>query len=182
MSPTGQRTGIERTVLHHGRRFDFEIVRETVAGAEPIVREVVRHPGAVVVLAITEDNQIALIRNWRIALEDWVWELPAGTMEPPEPAERCAARELEEEVGLRAARVTPIAEFFTTPGMTDERMHAFLATGLTHVGQRLEYDERIEIHMTPVQEAFAMIDDGRLMDAKSVLTILLALRTGALPG
>ena len=143
-------------------------------------REVVRHPGAVVVLAVTADDQIALIRNYRVALEDWLWELPAGTMEPPEPAIVCARRELEEEAGLIAGRIEPIGAFFTTPGMTDELMQAFFATDLSATPQRLEGDERIEVHLTPMPEVLRMIDTGVLNDAKSVLAILLTLRQGAL--
>jgi len=176
---TGPPMSVE--TIRRGRRFDFQVVRETLPTGRVIEREVVRHPGAAVVLALDDAGRIAMIRNWRVAVGRWVWELPAGTLEPPEPADRCAARELEEEAGLRAARLEHLGVFYTTPGMTDERMHAFLATGLARVGQRLEDDERIEVHPTPVHEALAMIDDGRLMDAKSLLAILLAHRRGLLP-
>lgn len=179
MTHSGQSTPakIERETIRRGRRFDFEVVRERT-GDRVIEREIVRHPGAVVVLAVDDGGRAALIRNWRVAVEAWVWELPAGTMEPPEPADVCAARELEEEAGLRAERIEPIAEFYTTPGMTDELMRAFLATSLTPVSQRLEHDERIEVRMTPIRDALAMIDSGELRDAKSVLALLLALRRG----
>lgn len=171
---------IERTLIHHGRRFDFELVTQTVADGSTLRREVVRHPGAVVVLALTDDNRIVLIRNFRVAVEDWVWELPAGTMEPPEPAIDCAKRELEEETGYLAGAIEPIGEFLTTPGMTDELMRAFFARDLTKVEQRLEHDERIEVHLTPVEETLEMIESGVLRDAKSMISILLALRTGLL--
>jgi ADP-ribose diphosphatase len=171
---------IERTLIHHGRRFDFELAAQTVADGSTIRREVVRHPGAVVVLAVTADNRIVLIRNFRVAVEDWVWELPAGTMEPPEPAIQCAKRELEEETGYLASSIEPISEFLTTPGMTDELMRAFFARDLTQTTQKLEHDERIEVHLTPVEEALEMIESGDLRDAKSMIAILLALRTGRL--
>lgn len=179
MSRPGQsdQLTIERETIRRGRRFDFEIVRER-CGESVIEREIVRHPGAVVVLAMDDAGRVALIRNWRVAVEAWVWELPAGTMEPPEPADVCAARELEEEAGFRAASVEPISEFYTTPGMTDELMHAYLATNLAPVPQRLEHDERIEVRLTPIHEVFAMIDSGELRDAKSVLAVLIALRRG----
>ena len=171
---------LEIETIRTGGRFDFEVVRESWPDGRTIEREVVRHPGAVVVLAVDHDGMIALIRNRRIAVGGWVWELPAGTMEPPEPAELCAARELEEEAGLRAGRLDPLGMFLTSPGMTDELMHAFFASDLTPVRQRLEADERIEVHPTPVAQTLAMIDDGRLHDAKSMVAILLALRRGLL--
>jgi ADP-ribose pyrophosphatase len=174
-------TSGQRTLIHRGKRFDFELVRETLPDGRESSREVVRHPGAVVVLGLTDDQRIVLIRNHRVAVEDTLWELPAGTMEPPEPASVCAARELEEEGGFTASDVQPIAEFFTTPGMTDERMHAFLATGLAQSEQRLDDDERIEVHLKPVQTVFDMIEDGSLCDAKSMLALLIAARRGMIP-
>lgn len=177
---TPMSTAIQRRLIHHGSRFDFEQVTATLPGGDEVTREVVRHPGAVVVLALTSDHRIALIRNYRVALEEWVWELPAGTMEPPEPAIECARRELAEEAGWLAGVMRPIAEFYTTPGMTDELMHAFFATDLSQSNQSLENDERIEVHLTPVQEVVRMIDDGVLRDGKSAIAILLAIRQGLL--
>lgn len=170
----------QRIRIHHGRRFDFELVRQRQEDGSVLEREVVRHPGAVVVLAVTDDRRIVLIRNYRLALESWVWELPAGTMEPPEPADCCASRELEEEAGFRAGLVEPIGEFYTTPGMTDELMHAFLATDLSSVPRRLEADERIDVQLMPIEHIQEMILDGTLRDAKSSLAILLASQKGML--
>jgi len=172
-----------REVIHRGARFDFELVTATTRDGATLRREVVRHPGAVVVLPLLSDGRIALIRNRRIAVEKDLWELPAGTLEPGEDPARCAARELEEEAGYEAGRIEKIGAFYTTPGMTDELMRAFLATDLREVGQRLEADEQIEVHTVDIPEAFRMIADGELMDAKSMLALLLAERRGLLaPG
>ncbi len=187
-SNAGGGPNVSRTLIHKGRKFDFEFCR-VVGGDGTQDREVVRHPGAVVILPIlqTPDGpQVVLIRNWRIALETWSLELPAGTMEPPEPAEACAARELVEETGYQAATLTFLGRFHTSPGLSDELMSAYLATGLSPVrgGQDLEADERIRVEPMALAACLDMIASGvaseALMDAKSMLTLLLAQRMGLL--
>lgn len=170
-----------RKLLHKGKKFDFELVTVPTPKGE-LTREVVRHPGAVLVLPVLPDGRLVLIRNRRIAIGDWLYEFPAGTIDRPgeDPAD-CARRELIEETGYRAERLDPLAVFYTTPGLTDETMHAYIATGLTPVGQALEDDEQIEVHPTPVDRVLAMLDSGQLKDAKSMLALLLALRRGLIP-
>lgn len=172
----------ERTLLHRGRRFDFEIVAYPGPDGATIRREVVRHPGAVLILPVHDDGAVTLIRNFRIAVGERLYELPAGTLEPPEPPRDCAARELLEEAGLSARSIEPLIDFYTTPGLTDERMHAFIATGLSASSQRLEPDEQIEVHTVPADEALRMIADGRILDAKSILALLIARDRGLLGG
>lgn len=173
---------LERTVLCKGRRFDFERVVYAAPGGERIEREVVRHPGAVVVVPLLDDGRIVLIRNRRYAVGTTLWELPAGTLEAGEEPARCAARELTEETGFRARTVDPLGSFYTTPGLTDELMHAYCARGLTEVGQALEPGEEIEVHPVPRADAIRMLDDGDLIDAKSMLALLIAQRRGFLDG
>jgi ADP-ribose pyrophosphatase len=130
-----------------------------------------------------EGRRVVMIRNRRPAVGKVLWELPAGTLEPPEAPETCAARELAEETGYRAATIEPLGRFYTTPGMTDELMWAFVATGLSEVGQRLEADEDLAVEPVAPGRVLAMIDSGELMDGKSVASILLAQRRGLLgPG
>lgn len=168
----------ERQLLHHATKFDLELVSRRDPKGTVRSREVIRHPGAVVIVPVLEGAQIALIRNFRLALEKTIWELPAGTLEPPEPPNVCAARELIEEAGYQAGKIHLLGEFFTTPGMTDELMHAFAATDLRHVGQRLEEGEEIEVRVLTQTEALEMVDSGELNDAKSMLALLLAERQG----
>ncbi len=186
MSASGEHRGvgpIERETLHHGAKFDFERLSYRARSGKTLRREVVRHPGAVVVVPLLDDGRVVLIRNFRVAVEQWLWELPAGTLGKGEDPAACAGRQLIEETGYRAQRVTPLLTFRTTPGLTDELMHAFVATGLTHVGQALEEDEMIEVRPVPVAEALAMIGRAELVDAKSIVALLLADRAGLLgPG
>lgn len=126
-----------------------------------------------------------LIRNHRFAVGgekgSVLWEIPAGTREKAEPVQETAARELVEETGYEAGALRPLTSFYTTPGMTDERMDALVATDLREVGQRLEEDERIKVHVLPVLEVLAMLDSGEITDGKTILTLLFALRAGLLP-
>lgn len=171
-----------RETIWKGRKFDFERVSFPGRDGRTLTREVVRHPGAVCILPVLDerppDPVIVMIRIHRFALDREVWELPAGTLEKGEDPTACAARELIEETGYRARRIDPLGTFFTTPGMTDERMHAFLARGLDRVGQRLEEDEQIRAVPMPLSRALGLLDAGEFADAKSMLSLFIALRRG----
>jgi ADP-ribose pyrophosphatase len=196
--PTSPREVGRRTV-YAGRKFDFEVVsleRPTKNAADGgddgaadgpnagmLEREMIRHPGAVCILPLVEAGdglEVLLIRNHRFTVGRVLWELPAGGLEPGEEPEACAARELEEETGYRAEHVEHLAGFLTTPGVTDERMEAFVARGLREVGQALEEDEHITVHRVPAETALAMTRRGEIEDGKSMLTILLAADRGLL--
>ncbi len=166
-------------VLHRGRKFDLVRIPRTMDGRAGTM-EVVRHPGAVVILPIEADGRIVLIRSERPATGRTLWELPAGTLEAGEDPARAAARELEEETGLRPATVEPLIAFYSTPGMTDEWMRVFTARGLTHVGQSLDEGERFEPRAVGVEGALSMIDAGEIIDAKTIVALLYARRRGVL--
>lgn len=178
-------TDEQRRTIQRGPKFDFDEVTIPGRNAAPIRRYMIRHPGAVVIVPVLEAGKgppmLVLIRNHRFTVGRELWEFPAGTLEPPEPPEACAARELAEEAGYRAASIEPLGTFYTTPGMTDERMHAYLAAGLTHVGQHLMDDEAITPEPVPMPRVLEMIDRGELADAKSMLALFLAIRRGLLP-
>jgi ADP-ribose pyrophosphatase len=169
---------VSRRLLHRGRKFDFEVVEFEGRGGKPLTREVVRHPGAVVILPILDGGRLCLIRNWRPALEKEIAELPAGTLEKGEDPEACARRELIEETGYEAGEMEKLGSFYTSPGLSDERMAAFVARRLQHVGQRLEEDERLTVTPMATADAFGMIERGELVDAKSMLTLLWARAKG----
>jgi len=167
-------------LIHRGAKFDLEVVELVGESGRKIEREVVRHPGAVVILPLREDDRVVLIKNDRPSLGRAIFELPAGTLEPPEAPVACAARELAEETGYKAATLSHLGRFYSSPGMSDELMWAYMATGLEHVGQSLEEDERLTVSPVSVAQAFEYVDSGELMDGKSILTLLLARRMGLL--
>jgi len=166
LQPLGQET------VYRGERVAIERHRFQTPGGAIVTKEIGRHPGAVCVLAMPDPEHVVLIRNRRIAADAVLWELPAGTLEPPEPPVDCARRELVEEAGYEAGKIEPLVTFWTAPGLWDERMHVFVATGLTRVGQALEAGEEIEPKVVPFAEAIAMIDRGEMVDGKSMTALL----------
>ncbi len=155
------------------RRFD--VVRRPVTGSDgrPHYHEIVRHPGSVVILPLIDADQCLMIRQYRPAIDREIWELPAGTLDiPGEDPAAAAARELEEETGHRAARIEPLCEFYSAPGILDELLRAYVAHDLTATAQALEPTERIEVEPTPIDRALSMIRDGRIVDAKTMVTLL----------
>jgi ADP-ribose pyrophosphatase len=152
----------------------FKVVKKfiTSKSGEQLERHVVVHPGAVVVLPILSDGRIVLIRQHRIAVEEDLVELPAGTMEPTEEPIVTARRELLEETGYRANELTPLLEFYTSPGFVKEEMRLFKATGLTAGPTALEEDEKIEVFLTDMPKALQMIRSGEIRDAKTIIGLL----------
>ncbi len=157
-----------RETIMTGRVFTVERRRYARDGAPPLVREVVVHPGAVTVLPVQADGSIVMIHNFRHAVEQELLELPAGTLEPGESPADCAVRELEEETGYAAGRVEPLCEFFTTPGITDERMLAYLATDLTARQQRLDDGEKIRVEVMDRDRVRGMLAAGDIRDGKTI--------------
>lgn len=146
----------------------------------------VRHPGASAVVPLLEvtssgDPVVLLIRQYRYAANGFVYEIPAGRLNPEEAPERCAHRELREETGYAAGSMTPLTTFYTTPGFTDERIHLFLATQLTEGESSLESDEILELERVRLTEAIEMIGSGRIIDGKTMIGLLFAARFGIQP-
>ena len=169
--------------VYHGRVIDVAVytIRE---GDVTYKREVVHHPGGAGVVAVFDDGTIALVRQYRQPPVRYTLELPAGRLSPPERPEECAARELEEEIGVRAGRLEKLSEFFSTPGFCEEKLWVYLATDLTETQQNLEGDEMLDIVRVTFARAFEMIVDGEIEDAKTIIGLLLAApRLGlAVPG
>lgn len=141
--------------------------------------EMVRHPGASAVVPFLSDPagadpQLLLITQYRYAAEGVMYEVPAGRLDAGEAPLACAHRELLEETGCRAERMEHLFTMYTTPGFTDERIHLFMAVGLTMGEAQREADEFIELVKVPLSEALAMIERGTIQDAKTALAILYA--------
>ena len=154
-----------------------EVVVDTVREGEQVyVREVVRHDGGAGIVAVFDDNTVALVRQYRHPAGRYVLELPAGKIEHGERAEVCAARELEEELGVVAETLEPLSDFYTTPGFCAERLWVFLATGLKETARNHEEDELIEVVRRPFSRALEMFASGEIEDAKTIIGLLLAAR------
>lgn len=158
---------------HDGRLFRVEIVQAADKDGRIHQREVVRHPGAVLIVPVLENDRVVLIVNQRIAVQKKLWELPAGKLEPGEPPDRAAARELAEETGYTAQFIRPLGRFYTSPGFADEQMHVFVAERLTPGNQQLDAGEEIEVQAITVDQALAMIDDHRIEDGKTIAALLM---------
>lgn len=167
--------------VYSGRVLCLDVDEIEEPGGIHATREVVRHPGSVVVLAVDEQDRLALVRQYRYPVDDTVWEIPAGRQDAGESPEQGARRELEEEVGVAAGTIEKLLSFYATPGYCDEVMHLFRATALTHVPARPEADERIEARWVTLDEARAMADAGQLRDAKTLLALLLEERRRGRP-
>lgn len=165
-------------MLRHDRVYEGKVVSLDVdevrePGDVQGVREVVRQPGSVAALPVLADGRVVLVRQYRYAVDAFVWELPAGRRDPGETPLAGARRELEEEVGLRPGALEPIATFWTTPGFCDEVMHLFRATALEPVPARPEADERIEQATFSLDDALAMVRRGEIREGKTLVALLL---------
>jgi ADP-ribose pyrophosphatase len=162
MRPDESRTAFE------GRQIRVDV--ERWGGVE---REVVRHPGAVAIVAVDRAGAVMLVRQRREAARRTLLELPAGTLEEGEEPLETARRELEEETGFHGGAWTALARFYTTPGFCDERMHVFLAEAVEEGGASPEHDEKIELVRIPRDELEARLDE--IEDAKTLAGLLLYL-------
>ena len=161
-----------RSTLHRGRAFTFEIENVTLSNGLNLDLEIVRHPGAVAIVALAAPETVVMIQQYRHALGEYIWEIPAGTLAAGEDPLACARRELTEETGYEAAEWQALGIITPVPAYSDERIHLFLASGLKMSVQRLDPDEQLSVHPLAFADVLAMIDGGAVFDAKSVAGIL----------
>ncbi len=136
--------------------------------------EIVHHPGGAAMVAIDAEERVCLIRQFRPAGGGWIWELPAGRLEPDEPPETTATRELVEEAGCRAGRVDSLGSILSSPGVFAETIHLYLARELTAAPLAHEQHELIEVHWVPLTEALRQAMSGELRDGKTVVGLMRA--------
>lgn len=168
---TAEQEGKDGEILFEATRFRVVRRLERHAGGARR-REVVEHPGSVVVVPMVTDDDVCLVEVVRVAVGETLLELPAGTLDRVESLESAAARELSEETGYRAARIEPLGAFWMSPGILRERMHLFIAGGLVAGRQHLEPGEQIRTRVVRWTEAIDMCLDGRIADAKTIAGLL----------
>jgi ADP-ribose pyrophosphatase len=165
--------------VYEGKVLSLDLDEVEEPGGVHTRREVVRHLGSVAVLAIDDEGRIPLVRQYRYAVDDALWELPAGRLDPGESPEEAAQRELQEEIGFRAGSMDKISFFHTTPGFCDESMHLYRATRLQESKAEGDEDERIEVRSFTLDELSRMVDAGEVREGKTLVAILLELRRRA---
>jgi ADP-ribose pyrophosphatase len=161
-----------REIVFRASRFNVERVIQTTPDGREHERQIVRHPGAVVVLPILPDGRVVFVKNYRVAVDDTLIELPAGTLDHDEPPIETARRELAEETGYRTGKIEPLLTFCMSPGILDEVMHLFLAVDLTPGEPALEAGEVIEPFLCTWDEALKLAETGEIRDAKSLVGLL----------
>jgi ADP-ribose pyrophosphatase len=163
--------------IYEGRVINLRVDTIEVANGTNVRREVVEHPGAVVIVAIDEQGRLLWERQYRYPIDKELFELPAGTLEQGEDPALCASRELAEETGFRPGKLESLGAFYTAPGFCTEYMHAFQASDLQPAtDSHLDDDEEIEVVRLSLEESLGRLDSGQVQDAKSIAALFLYLR------
>ena len=174
MSDLAEKT-VESKVVYQGKILSLRLDDVILPNGKSSKREVVEHAGAVAVVAVTNDQKVLLVKQYRYPVGEVLLELPAGGLNQGEAPLKCAKRELKEETGWEATDWEELPAFYSTPGFTNEKMYLFLAKNLTYTGQQdLDEDEFIQVISVPLDEILNMIHQGKIRDAKSIVGILLA--------
>lgn len=163
-------------LIYKGRVFSFYSDNVTLPNGLTTNIDIIRHPGASAIVPLTAENEIILIKQYRYAAGDFIWEIPAGVLEPDETPLECAKRELIEETGYSSNKMEKLIEILPVPGYSDERIHIFLATDLVESKQNLDKDEILKVHKLKLDDVMDMISKGEITDSKTISGLCLALR------
>lgn len=162
----------EIKTVYKGKIFTVQVETIPLPKGGEMNAEVIRHPGSVVILPVTDASEIVLVRQYRAPLGRWAWELPAGSLKPGEDVEKAAIRECHEEIGLVPSHLERLGAFYPTPGYCDEEMNFYRATGLRaprdHETAQPDEDEDIEAKAFSVEAILRMIASGEIIDLKTV--------------
>lgn len=159
--------------IYKGRVINLTLEEAHLPNGRVIELEMVRHPGASAIVPLRPDGRVVMIRQYRHAAGGFIYEVPAGKLDGGEDPLSCAQRELEEEVGLLAARWESLTTIWTTPGFTDELIHLFLARDLKPSKQKLDHDEVIEVEEIPLDQLLLMIQRKEVVDGKTICALML---------
>ncbi|WP_144511289.1 NUDIX hydrolase [Bacillus sp. FJAT-22090] len=165
---------IQTELKYKGRIITLQVDEVLLPNGEKGKREIVKHPGAVAIIAITDDKKIILVEQYRKALERSIIEIPAGKIEPGEPPEETALRELEEETGYTTSKLQYIQSFATSPGFADEVIHLYLAENVMKLEEKadLDEDEFVELMHVSIEEMESMVSANQIYDAKTAFACL----------
>ena len=155
--------------IYEGNVLNLRVDEVKVENGRITRREVVEHRGAAAIVPILDDGDVILVRQYRYAIEDDLLEIPAGTLQADEVPSDCALRELEEETGYRCGELVKLMECFVAPGYSTEKIHLFLARGLTKTKTRMDEDEIINVERVKFSDAIRRIRAGEIQDAKSIV-------------
>ena len=164
----------KRTPIWHDRVFDFNVEETILPNGKNTITEVIRHPGSSAIVPLFEKESVILIREYRPAIRDFLWEIPAGTMLPGEEPLECAKRELREECGFVGKKFEKLGDILIAPGYSDERIYLFMAADLIPCEQNLDEDELLTTHVFPFGQAMGMIEKGKIQDATTIIGIKMA--------
>lgn len=164
----------ERKTLYSGRIVTLHIDRVELPNGAECELEIVKHPGGAAIVALDEHMRVCLLRQFRYAADGWIWELPAGKLEPHESPETTAKRELQEEAGVTAKCWDSLGTVLSSPGVFSEVIHLYMARNLGHARQQHEIHEAIEVHWMPFDEVYARAITGEIRDAKTLAGLLRA--------
>jgi ADP-ribose pyrophosphatase len=165
---------LSRKVLRTGPIGSYGVEEVELPSGRRATLDVLVHPGAAAAIVFKTATTIVMLKQYRHAVGEWLWEIPAGKLDPGESAAECIAREIEEETGLRASSIEPLGVIVPTPAYTTERLWLFEASGTTAGTQAHGADEEIEIHDMEFADALAMIRRGEIIDAKTIAALHLA--------
>ena len=163
-----------RITLHEGHVFNLVKENYTLDSGVTSEMDFVQHPGAAAMVPILNRTDVILIKQYRHAIREFIWEIPAGTLDPEESPLNCARRELIEETGYSAADWHQLGTITPLPGCSDERIHVFLASDMKAAEQNLDDDEMLKVHQIKFKEAMQMILNGEISDGKTISGLFLA--------
>jgi 8-oxo-dGTP pyrophosphatase MutT (NUDIX family) len=167
-------TTLNSTPHYQGRVIRVTVDEVVLPNGRQAALEVVHHPGGAAIVALNDLQQVCLLRQYRYVAGGWIWELPAGKLEPSEPPELTARRELTEEAGVIASEWLSLGSILSSPGVFAEVIHLYLAQGLATARSQLEESEVLEVHWISFRQACDMALSGELRDAKSIIGLLRA--------